>query len=97
MIWYLYVIRTVDNCLYTGIATDVQRRFREHTAGGAAAAKYFCAHTPHSLAFSRKIGSRSQALKVEYRFKRLTKKAKETIIKRDTLLFDRKTGKISIV
>jgi predicted GIY-YIG superfamily endonuclease len=28
--WHLYVIRTVDGCLYAGIATDVRRRFQEH-------------------------------------------------------------------
>ena len=32
--WHLYVIRTVDGCLYAGIATDVRRRYREHASGG---------------------------------------------------------------
>ncbi|MDP6052285.1 MAG: GIY-YIG nuclease family protein, partial [Candidatus Latescibacteria bacterium] len=28
--WYIYMIRCGDNSLYTGIATDVERRFEEH-------------------------------------------------------------------
>ena len=96
MIWYLYVIRTVDNCLYTGITTDVGRRFSEHSAGGRTAAKFFLAHRPEKLAFFAKIGEKSSALKVEYRFKRLPKRVKETIIRRKKLVFDAKTGMITI-
>ncbi|MFX5085323.1 GIY-YIG nuclease family protein, partial [Acinetobacter baumannii] len=30
MCWFLYLIRTADNRLYTGITTDVARRFCQH-------------------------------------------------------------------
>lgn len=36
--WFLYLIRTADNRLYTGITTDVPRRFRQHQAGKGAKA-----------------------------------------------------------
>ncbi len=42
----------------------------------------------------RRIGSRSLALKVEYRFKQLSKRAKEAIIMAGKLRFDRETGGI---
>ena len=29
-LWWLYLVRTADGSLYTGISTDVQRRFAEH-------------------------------------------------------------------
>jgi putative endonuclease len=92
--WFLYVIRTVDNCLYAGIATDVRRRFLEHADGGRKAAKYLRAHKPASLVFFTAIGGRSLALKVEYRFKRLTKRDKEKIIRLEKLAFDDDTGMI---
>jgi hypothetical protein len=33
--WFLYLIRTADNALYTGITTDVQRRYKQHQRGKA--------------------------------------------------------------
>ncbi len=32
--WYLYMIQCRDGQLYTGITTDVARRFSEHEKGG---------------------------------------------------------------
>jgi putative endonuclease len=94
--WYLYVIRTVDNCLYTGITTDVKRRFKEHISLGRKAAKYFYSNKPEILVFSHPVGNRSVAHKVEYHFKNLTKSEKEKIIRKNKLLFDVETGKIII-
>jgi putative endonuclease len=92
--WSLYVIRTVDNCLYTGITTDVERRFIEHSSGGRMAARYFLAHKPADIVLSVPIGARSLALKVEYRFKQLSKSDKEKIIAMQKLLFDETSGEI---
>ena len=38
MCWFLYLIRTADNRLYTGITTDVSRRFCQHQTGKGAKA-----------------------------------------------------------
>ena len=93
-IWHLYVIRTVEGSLYAGITTDVGRRYREHAAGGPKAARFLRARPPKELAFTRRIGSRSLALKVEYRFKQLSKKEKESIVAAGKFRLDRKTGAI---
>jgi hypothetical protein len=37
--WSLYIIRTINGDLYTGITTDVDRRFAEHQAGGKKSAR----------------------------------------------------------
>jgi len=34
-VWSVYLVRTDKGLLYTGIATDVERRFKEHSDGGA--------------------------------------------------------------
>ena len=34
--WYLYMVRCRDGNLYTGIATDVARRFADHQANKGA-------------------------------------------------------------
>ena len=94
--WYLYVIKTVDGFLYTGISTDVGRRFREHLAQGGRTAKFLRIHKPLAVAFTQAIGDRSLALKVENRFKLLSRKEKERIIKAQCLIFDSASGCIGM-
>ena len=93
-VWYLYIVRTADDCLYTGIATDVERRYQEHKSGGPKCARYLRAHKPSSLEFSQPIGTRSLALKIEYRFKKLPRSRKELIMRDRKIVFDAATGRI---
>jgi len=69
--WFLYLIRCKDGSLYTGITTDVERRFIEHQSGKGA--KYLRGKAPLTLAFQQKVGSRSAALKAEASIKQLSK------------------------
>lgn len=94
MAWYVYLVRTVDDRLYAGVTTDVARRYGEHEAQGAKAAKYLLAHRPAELAFCQEIGERSLALRVEYRLRRLSRRRKERIVERGELVFDPVTGRI---
>jgi putative endonuclease len=93
--WYLYVVRTVKGSLYAGITVDVRRRYQEHVAGGHKAAKFLRSNPPKELVFKRRIGTHSLALKVEHRFKQLTKDSKERIVRTGKLRFDRKSGEIT--
>jgi len=76
--WYIYMIRCGDNSLYTGIATDVERRFEEHQRDKGA--RYLRGRGPLQLVLQRAIGTRSQASKVEYQIKKLSKVHKEALI-----------------
>lgn len=79
--WFLYLIRTADNTLYTGITTDVQRRLVQHQAGKGA--KALRGKEGLSLAFFAEVGERGLALKLEYRIKQLTKRQKEHLVAGD--------------
>ncbi|HCJ2102589.1 TPA: GIY-YIG nuclease family protein [Klebsiella pneumoniae] len=72
--WFLYLIRTADNRLYT----DVPRRFRQHQAGKGA--KALRGKGDLQLAFSHEVGEHSLALRLEYRVKQLTKREKERLV-----------------
>lgn len=76
--WYLYLIRTFDNRLYTGITTDVDRRFLQHQSGKGA--KALRGKGELKLAFSQLVGDRSTALRLEYRIKQLSKAQKEQLV-----------------
>jgi putative endonuclease len=75
----LYIVRCADGSLYTGIATDVNRRLQEHEAG-ARGAKYLRGKGPLRLEYSHFLGDRSTAQKAEYHVKRLEREQKEALI-----------------
>ena len=77
----MYLVRCRDGSLYTGITTDVARRFAQHREGGAAGAKYLKGRGPLTLVFKKKLGSNSLALKVERRVKKLSKAKKEELVR----------------
>lgn len=81
--WFLYMIRCRGGLLYTGITTDVSRRFGEHCDGKGA--KFLRGKGPLELVLSTEIGNRSEALKAEARIKRMRKAEKEALIRNGSL------------
>ena len=78
--WILYLIRVRNGDLYTGITTDVERRYAEHQAGGNKAARYLRGKGPLQLVYRKQMGNRSDASKAEAAVKKLSKPAKERLI-----------------
>jgi len=75
--WYVYLIECADGSLYTGIATDVERRYREHVAGTGA--RYTRSHPPTRLLARFSHPDRSSALKAEAAIKKLTPARKRAL------------------
>lgn len=76
--WYLYILKCGDGTLYTGIATDVQKRLEMHRSGKGA--KYTRGRGPLELVHSEECENHSQALKRECEVKKLTKEQKQQLI-----------------
>lgn len=76
--WFVYIIRCHDNSLYTGITTDVERRFQQHVSGKGA--KYFYGRRPQKVVLQETLASKSEALKREIEIKKLSKQEKERLI-----------------
>lgn len=72
--WFIYIVETRYGHWYTGITTDVSRRFAEHSAGKGA--KALSGKGPLTLILERQVGSKSAASKLEYKIKKLSKKQK---------------------
>ena len=82
-LWILYMIRTRDQSLYTGITTDPERRFIEHNCSaetGSKGAKALRGKGPLKLVYQAEIGDRSEAQKMEYKVKQLSKAEKEVLV-----------------
>ena len=79
--WHLYIVRCRDASLYTGIATDVVRRFAEHAAQGKKCARYLRGKAPLELVFTVEVGSHAEAARLEVLVKRISKADKERLVK----------------
>ena len=83
--YYTYMLRCTDNSIYTGIATDVERRFREHLKKDEKSAKYTRTHTALKIEAVWQSESRAAASRLEYRIKKLSKEQKEALISENKL------------
>ena len=70
--WTVYMIEASDGSFYTGITTDLDRRFREHLEGRNGA-RYFRGRKPVGVVYSETGHCRSSALKREAAIKKLGK------------------------
>jgi len=78
--WSVYIIEVSDHSFYTGISTDVERRFEEHSTGPLGA-KFFNGRMPLKVIYREDGHTRSSASKREIEIKRLTRREKEMLIK----------------
>jgi putative endonuclease len=78
MNWQVYIILCSDDSLYTGITTDVERRFAQHAAGTGA--RYFRGHSPRRLVYLEGGHDRSSASRREAEIKRLRPVEKRLLI-----------------
>ena len=65
--YYVYILQCEDGSLYTGITTDVGRRFREHQGGSGG--HYTRSHRPRKIVYKKGIGTRGAALRREAEIK----------------------------
>lgn len=78
MSWYVYIIEASDNSFYTGITTDLERRFQQHLSGKGA--KYFKGKSPVKFVYSESGHDRSSASMREAMIKKLTRQQKLDLI-----------------
>lgn len=78
--WQVYIIEADDGRLYTGVTTDVQRRFAEHLAGGLRGAKFFRGRRPSRIVFVESGHDRSSAHQREAAIKKLSRRRKLQLI-----------------
>lgn len=77
--WTVYMILATDNSLYTGITTDVTRRFNQHKSGKGA--RYFHAgRQPKKLVYIEYSDNRSSASIREAAIKKLSRTEKLLLV-----------------
>lgn len=82
--YFVYILQCANGTLYTGITTDIERRFKQHRAGKGS--KYTAAFKAKKIKYYEKASSRSAASKREAQIKGWTRAEKNSLIKgRDQL------------
>jgi putative endonuclease len=77
--WFVYIIQIENGHLYTGITTDVERRFREHS-DSKRGAKYFRGKVPVEVVYRKTFKDRSAASKFEALVKKMSRAKKLEMI-----------------
>lgn len=77
--WEVYIIQAKSGHLYTGITTDLNRRFCDHLAG-TKGARFFHFSDAEKIVFRESHPDRSSATRREIEIKKMTRKEKELLL-----------------
>jgi putative endonuclease len=78
--YFIYMLECCNKSYYTGYTTDLERRYQEHL-DGSYKCKYTRSFPPIRVAAAwRILGELSEAMKIEYFIKRLTKDEKQSLV-----------------
>ena len=77
--YFVYLLECEDGTLYTGITTDVERRFEEHKSGRGGA--YTRAKKVKKILYIEKHGDRSSATRRENEIKSWPRSKKLALLK----------------
>lgn len=76
--WTVYILKCGDGTFYTGIAKDLQKRFKAHSEGKGA--KYTRTRLPLEILYQETCKGRAHALVRECAVKALPRKKKEALV-----------------
>ena len=77
--WFVYLLRCTDDSLYCGITNNLLKRLNTHNKGKGS--KYTRSRLPVQIVWCEEVKTKSCALKREAFIKKLSKNAKELIVK----------------
>ena len=80
--YFVYILKCVDNSLYTWITTDLKRRIDEHNWALPWWAKFTKWRRPVEIVYFEEVENRSLASKREVEVKKFNKKKKLKLIKK---------------
>lgn len=77
--WFVYVIQAENGALYTGITTDIMRRFEEHNSKKRGA-RFFRMQTAVQVMWTERHSSRSSASRREAAIKQMKREEKKRLV-----------------
>jgi putative endonuclease len=83
-VYHLYIIECDNGSFYTGITTDIKRRFSEHASGKGAG--YTRGRKPKKIVYTEECGTRSEALRRECAIKKLSRSEKIELVENQSAM-----------
>jgi putative endonuclease len=81
MSYFVYILECTNQALYTGITTNIKRRFKEHQTGKGG---HYTSYNPAvKMLYREKYATRSKALKREAQIKKWSRAKKLALINND--------------
>jgi len=77
--WFVYIVEAENGTLYTGITTDLERRFSEHQSKKSGA-RFFHTSPAKQMVYHEPHPDRSSASKREAAIKKLSRQVKILLI-----------------
>jgi len=88
--FWVYILNCIDGSYYTGYTTDLIRRYTEHMSQNGKGSKYTRGFKPLGIAQCWYVNaSKSDALKIEYFIKKLSKNKKLQLILYPEILMEK--------
>jgi putative endonuclease len=83
--WYVYILQCADGSLYTGVATDLDRRLQQHNGERAGGPRYTRGRRPVQMIWSATAPDRSAAQVREAAIKKLRRSDKLRLVETEFL------------
>ncbi|MEH6583060.1 MAG: GIY-YIG nuclease family protein [Halioglobus sp.] len=80
-VWRVYILECADGTLYTGVASDLQRRLQQHNGERPGGPKYTRGRRPVQLRWSAIAPDRSAAQRREAAIKKLPRAEKLKLLR----------------
>jgi putative endonuclease len=77
---FIYILQCNDGTYYTGYTNNIEKRLQTHASGKGA--KYTRGRLPVTLIYEKGFATKSEALKEEYKVKKLSRQQKQRLVER---------------
>jgi len=81
--YYLYILRSKDNCLYIGQTDNLEKRIYQHINQLTKGAKYTKEHCDFKLVYKEEFETRIETMRREKQLKGWTRAKKEALISKN--------------
>jgi putative endonuclease len=78
--FFVYILRTSSNTLYTGQTNNLEKRMKEHKSKNSKSAKYIRNFDSFELVYTEQFKTRKEAMAREYRLKQWKRSRKDKLI-----------------
>ncbi|MDP2946732.1 MAG: GIY-YIG nuclease family protein [Nanoarchaeota archaeon] len=86
MNYFVYILHTSSNTLYIGQTNNLEKRIQEHKNKSSKSAKYIRYFASFKLVYTEEYSTRKEAMQREAQLKKWSRKKKDSLIQKDTIL-----------